>query len=167
MCIGQYFYDKILPVCITISVTALLFMVDKVIGYRLKKIEIRRSWYLDIIIKPNTNIIDGFFNDTVSLFIEFNIYVVSIQNTTIGSHISKKNELLSKFRDLKTNINNNLIILLRDRHKDMYHEINSLLMEIEDYISNTIDKMETNDDFQNFISNKKREFLALLYKFID
>ncbi len=167
MCLSQYFYDKILPICITISVTAMLFIIDKVIGYKLKKIEMRRSWYLEIIIKPNKTLIDGFFDKTTNLFIDFNNYVSTIQNTTIGNHIKMKNNLLYQFSDLKGSLNNNLILLLKDKHKDMYYEINQLLMEIEDNISSTIDKMKASDDYRSYISNKKREFLALLYKFID
>lgn len=162
-----YFYDKIFPICITVSATALLFILDKIIGYQLKKKEFRRSWYLDIIIKPNLINIDGFFNGTLDLFIEFNQYADLISITTVGDHVNKKNELLNKFRDLKSNLNSNLIFLLKDNHKDIYIEVNNLLMSIEDNFSSSIDKMTQDENFSIVISGNKRDFLTLLYQFLD
>jgi hypothetical protein len=166
---SSYFNDKILPIAITISATASLFIIDKVIGFYLKKKELRRTWYMDMIIKPNITLINDYFENIIALTMEYNEYIKNTvgNGATIESHIEKKNFFLAKFKSHKSVIINGLTVLLKDNYKDVYLEIFAVLSNLEDYFSKNIDKLEPICDFDSYINNKKKDFFDLLYVFID
>lgn len=154
---------------ISSAVVILIFIFDRVLGYKIRKKELNRNWYFKVLLEPKLESIDSFFGNVEKKMkssikdlkkINFDYDKENYINSQLY-HIENFKEIKRKFEleVLKpilaryTKINIELINLINNIENDFTIEIDSLLIDNFDLI-----------EFTKKLYENKALLLDVLYK---
>lgn len=159
-------FKDFLPL-ISVVVTLLLFITDRLIAIRVRRREVERNWYLKVLVEPNLIRINDFF-DTVGKTYEESAKFLTLNLTkTHEEYVTIKAQEFEKFIDLKRILIAYLIYPLSPRYPEISERIDLVLQDTEDDFTTNLDKdafsIENINDFKLRSYNKKAKLLNILY----
>lgn len=151
----------LLSVCVTLA----LFLVDRIIAIGVRRREVRRTWYLKVLIEPNIPKISIFFDDIANAYEKATV-ALSGEKREVELAILKSINF-EKFIDLKRQIIANLVQPLYPQYFAIAVDISSFLEKLEDRYTNNLDNglfsVDDVNSFKLYIYTIKGELLNSLY----
>lgn len=154
---------------ISSGVVILIFIFDRVLGYKLRKKELERNWYFKVLLEPKLENIDRFFIEIES---QINISIKELEALDFddgrSDYIDNQMKHIVNFKELKrkfelevlkpilsrySGINSELIDVINNIENDYTSEIDSVLIKPFDLIA-----------FTKNLYEHKAELLDVLYK---
>lgn len=150
---------------ISVIVTILLFTTDRYIGVKIRRREVRRTWYLKILIEPNIVKLSTFFDNVGDAYERAATALLGAQGNI--DYLQLKSINFEKFIDFKRQITANLIQPLTLQYFFVAESLTDKLTELEDlYTTNLDNELFTADNIQTFrleAHNIKAKVLDILY----
>ena len=158
-----------------VIVAVVTFVYDKYANFKIRKEDIERTWYANVLIQPNLAKIEICFDE---LYVQYKSSIVSLSSNIIaGGKFTRIN--VEPYRNLKSNESDKIsarlqklelgiIEPIRRYHTSLHEPLTSLLMEVENHLLYAIEAEEFADkdvtNVENFLFNKKADLLDLLYE---
>ena len=151
---------------LSVAVTLLLFIVDRLIGIGIRRREVERNWYLKVLIEPNIKRIDEFFESVGVIYETASIELKELDPVN-ELYNTRKAEHFEKFLDIRRHLFANLIQPLTPRYFVIAENLTVQLNDIYDDYTGSLDMANFSDeqvnDFKLRVFNMKAESLNLLY----
>lgn len=148
----------------TAMVLILTFISERVINYIASRYLSWRTWYTDIIVRPNLEIINNFYKDVEE---KFNNYF-SKSDPTILSQDEGILYLLEEIKNSKEDFEFNFIFIVRSFSPSRGAELTDCINYLEDIVVRGLEGNSSDDEFRmekvREIHQNKQEFFRLLYK---
>lgn len=162
------FYKEIAPY-ISSFVVILIFAFDRLLGYRLRKKELERTWYYKVLLEPNLEKIDSFFKDTLSNIKDSYKTLQSINFEENRSHYIKVQLLeLEIYKKTKREFELDVLQPIYSKYNvvnsDIQLTIEKIFDEYSKIIGESILKNFNEGNFMDFLYLNKVELLEYLYK---
>ncbi|MBK7391129.1 MAG: hypothetical protein IPI23_19290 [Bacteroidetes bacterium] len=148
-------------------VVILLFLVDRVIGFYLRKREIERNWYLKVLIEPGISKISAFYKATNDMYAKS---AELLQNSSTVAHekyLTLKSHEIGKFQSHKRELEAEVIFPILMRYPEVGDHLTSTLLNLEDCFTTALDKGLYSEqeikDFQNKVASNRALLLTNLY----
>jgi len=90
-------------------VVVLLFGIERILSYFIRKREIERTWYYKVLLDPSLEKIDTFFLSTVDLYISSCKLLAVSQEIPHKSYISMKSSEIGNFQKIKRTFDSNIV----------------------------------------------------------
>jgi hypothetical protein len=152
---------------ISVVVTLVLFIVDRLIASRIRKKEIQRNWYLKVLVEPNLVRINDFFDLVCNTYSNASIFLLQSKNVAHEDYVILCVQENEKFIDLKRVLIAYLIYPLSNNYPAISEKIDKCLQDLEDDFTVGIDKerfsMDAINEFKLNAYKKKSELLNILY----
>lgn len=149
-------------------VVILLFILDRIIGFNLRKREIERNWYLKVLIEPGIIMISAFYKST-NLMYTSSAQLLNQQSTIVAhdKYLSLKAKEIGKFQAHKRELETEVIFPIQIRYPEVGEKLTNILLNLEDCFTSTLDfeKYSEQDilDFQGKVASNRALLLAQLY----
>jgi len=148
-------------------VVIILFIIDRWLGYSIRKKEIDRNWYFKILLEPNLKKIDKFFLDIETLYSTSSL---NLKSAISFSHEEYKDILRNEFRlfkEKKRKFELEVIKPIDCRYSKTGAEMYSKIRKLDDYYINRLDSLkfdlEDIEETEREIYNYKANWLDCLY----
>lgn len=149
-------------------VVVLLFGIERILSYFIRKREIERTWYYKVLLDPSLEKIDTFFLSTVDLYISSCKLLADSQEIPHNSYISMKSSEIGNFQKIKRTFDSNIVTPIILRYPDSGNKLQNYLLDLEDLFSSSLDlKKFSEDDIEDFkvkVSSAKAVWLHTLYE---
>ena len=150
-------------------VVILLFIIDRLLGARLRKKEIERNWYLKVLIEPSIAKISEFYKAThEGQVISFDLLKKAHSSTTHAKYLDAVALEVGKFSSLKRRFEGEVIMPIQARYPATGGELTSVLLVLEDEYSNFLNSneltLEECDNFATVLNGNRSAFLNALYE---
>lgn len=149
-------------------VVVLLFGIERILSYFIRKREIERTWYYKVLLDPSLEKIDTFFLSTVDLYISSCKLLAVSQEIPHKSYISMKSSEIGNFQKIKRTFDSNIVTPIILRYPDSGNKLQNYLLDLEDLFSSSLDlKKFSEDDIEDFkvkVSSAKAVWLHTLYE---
>lgn len=137
------------------------FTIDRIIAFKVRKKESKRSWYLKAYFDNSIKKVDEFFENSEKLMEDFlNEYMVLSKKSSSKRNELKKLEFLanvnSTFTDLKRKFEINVLAIFHKQYPEIKHKVENSLLDYEDACT-----ILSNNNID--IENKFYEFIEILY----
>lgn len=154
---------------ISSAVVILLFIVDRVLSYKIRKKEVERNWYFKVLLEPNLEKINTFFLDVEKQYETSAIKLKDLVSKLSHSEYIKTQSLeINSFKEIKRRFELEVIKPIITRYPFMNENISIKTEDLQNYYTVQIDnlKLEQDDinEFSKSLYNVKAEWLDLLYK---
>ncbi len=154
---------------ISSAIVLLLFIIDRIIGYRIRKKEVERNWYFKVLLEPNLEKINSFFFDVENQYKSSAIKLKDLVSVVSNSeYINTQSLEINLFKEIKRRFELEVIKPIITRYTFMNENISIKTEELQNHYTVQIDnlKLEQEDinDFSKDLYNIKAEWLDLLYK---
>lgn len=154
---------------ISSAIVLLLFIIDRIIGYRIRKKEVERNWYFKVLLEPNLEKINSFFFDVENQYKSSAIKLKDLVSVVSHSeYINTQSLEINLFKEIKRRFELEVIKPIITRYTFMNENISIKTEELQNHYTVQIDnlKLEQEDinDFSKDLYNIKAEWLDLLYK---
>lgn len=128
---------------------------------------LRSTWFLDVIIQPNMDMINTFYDNTID-DADSKIKALSVKYNSGGAAKEINNELAKYQRELKDYVKTSLghfQALLKASEPKIANEIDSVLDDLVDLVTNHIDGYEDYDgsSIKKKALDNKQKFVSKLY----
>jgi len=148
-------------------IVIILFIIDRVIGFRLRRKEVERNWYLKVLIEPGVSKISDFYKKSVEFYTaSANTLGASSALPHANYNVLKAQEF-SKFQSLKRELEAEVIFPIQMRYPVVGQKLTELLLDIEDTFTSSLDREEFSEDkikdFQIYTATNRAELLNCLY----
>ena len=145
-----------------------IFVWDRISNSRIRRKDLERTWYYNVLIQPNLEKIDtcfDYFTNTYKSIIE----VLSRHNAHDDlKYLKLKAGETGKINAIRRKLELGIVEHIRRYDDSLYDILIDLLREIEDRLIASIeaDKFTHEDvkEIENFLFNKKADLLELLYE---
>lgn len=138
-------------------VVILLFVIDRVLGFYLRKKEVERNWYLKVLVEPGVQKISEFYSSLVEKYSQSAKLLDSNKGQPHEEYNKLKSKEFGKFQAFKRDLEIQVIYPIQLRYPDVGNDITNQLMDIEDVYTNSLDreKFKSNDiiEFHNYAAN--------------
>jgi hypothetical protein len=149
-------------------VVIILFGLERVLSYKIRKREVERTWYYKVLLDPSLNKIDLFFSNTIDFYISSCALLSVSQETPHASYISMKSSEIGKFQKAKRAFDSNIVTPIIHRYPDTGNKLQNSLLDLEDLFSSSLDEKKFTqtdiEDFQVKVSSAKALWLNTLYE---
>jgi len=149
-------------------VVILLFGIERVLSYFIRKRDIDRTWYYKVLLDPSLEKIDSFFSTTVELYIKSCGILADSQEVPHAKYISMKSSEIGIFQKIKRTFDSNIVTPIIMRYPSTGNKLQNSLLDLEDLFSNSLDmKLFSDDDIEDFqvkVSSLKAIWLSTLYE---
>ena len=149
-------------------VVVLLFGIERILSYFIRKREIERTWYYKVLLDPSLDKIDTFFLSTVELYISSCKLLADSQEIPHSSYISMKSSEIGNFQKIKRTFDSNIVTPIILRYPDSGNKLQNYLLDLDDLFSSSLDlKKFSEDDIEDFkvkVSTAKAVWLHTLYE---
>lgn len=161
--------QKILPTIVGSSIVVLLFIIGRLLDSTMKLREIKRNWYLKVIIDPNIKKLEDFYLDVFSTLEVSISTLVQLRSTrNFNDYIVDKSLEMGKFQTLKRKFEIDFIALIQTNYPEISNELENLLRDLEDKVTSCLDRQDLvdshYDNLEISVSSTKYELLKILYK---
>jgi hypothetical protein len=133
-------------------VVILTFIANAFITYKLRKSEVKRNWYLKVLIEPNLKILNQFYIDTVDLLNKSCEDLLKKKAIGHNEFIELKATKNGEFQELKRVYEFDFVDLISVSKKDIQTKLSESLRNLEDLYTNFIDQ-NINQNFLQFYLN--------------
>lgn len=152
---------------ITVVVTLLLFIIDRLLASRIRRKEVERSWYLKVLIEPNLEKINNFFDSVGKTYEEAANFLIQNGGIPHADYVILCAQENEKFIDLKRVIIAYLIYPLSNRYQEISQKVDECLQKLEDDFTVSIDKGHFSTEEINLFKLRsyelKTKLLSILY----
>ncbi|MBL0327013.1 MAG: hypothetical protein IPP61_17930 [Cytophagaceae bacterium] len=149
-------------------VVVLLFGIERILSYFIRKREIERTWYYKVLLDPSLEKIDTFFLYTVDLYISSCKLLAASQEIPHNSYISMKSSEIGNFQKIKRTFDSDIVTPIIHRYPDTGNKLQNSLLDLEDLFSSSLDEKKFTqtdiEDFQVKVSSAKALWLNTLYE---
>lgn len=149
---------------IAIIVTLIIFIIQSWNSNKDRKKQIKQNWFMSVIIQPNLDSIDKFYNQ-VSQSLISNISV--LQRTTDGRFIPRQKARANRaLRNLRNNFFDNFVTIVQSYDTTLATKINKTINDLQDLCSRQIDNYPNADSHQikKGIYENRATLISLLYE---
>lgn len=147
-------------------VVVIIFIIDRLINYKLRKKEIQRNWYLKVLIEPSINNISKFYTFTYEQYVSSSIFLSAQMLKSHNSYNSAKSIEFGKFQARKREFEAEVVFPIQLCYHKISVDTTSVLQELEDLFTSMLDQEKFSksdiDFFQNFAANNRSNFLQIL-----
>jgi hypothetical protein len=154
---------------ISSAVVILIFIFDRVLGYKIRKKELNRNWYFKVLLEPKLESIDAFFID-----VEKNIKSSIKDLNKIDFDNEKDNYITSQLnhidnlKEIKRKFELEVLKPILSRYTKINVELIDLINNIENDFTTEIDRLLIRDfdviEFTKKLYENKATLLDVLYK---
>lgn len=167
--VEESFVSKLIPYLIGPLIVVLLFIIGRFLDSQLRLREIRRNWYLKVIIEPNIDKLEKFYQEVQEALKKSVEDLVTLQTTLpMTKYLAQKSIEMGKFQVLKRNFEIQFISLVQTNYEEISLELTSLLRKLEDQITSCLDRPDLSVDHLNGmetkIANNYYGLVKILYK---
>ena len=162
-------WQKILPTLIGPSIVLFLFIVGRFLDSTIRLREVKRNWYLKVIIDPNISKLEEFYTNVLSTVrASISILVPLKSSKNFSEYLTEKSLEIGKFQVIKRKFEIEFIALIQTNYPEISNELESLLRDLEDKITACLDKQDLDESHYSTLeielSSTKYELLKILYK---
>ena len=159
-------WKDILPLVSPI-VVIILFIIDRIIGFKLRRKEVERNWYLKVLIEPCIDKISTFYKNILDEY-KSSSHILSTTNQKFQTkYINIKAKEFGKFQSLKRELELDVIFPIQMRYGDVGEDILEQLRNLEDQFTSSLDNKKFSEDdiiqFHLFVAVNKANLLNYLY----
>lgn len=160
-------FEKLFPTLVSVTFVVLLFIIGRLIDSKIKRKDIKRGWYQKVIIDPNINKINSFYNNLVKQIgksianlkdqkdkLIFNEYIV-----IKAKEAEKVKRIVRKF-DLE------FVQLVDLNYPLVAVELRTHIMQIQDDLLKMIDRPDLGEHQYDEIESKVSESKSKMYGFL-
>lgn len=148
-------------------IVIILFIIDRIIGFKLRRKEIERNWYLKVLIEPGISKISDFYKKSFEFYSSSANLLKASSTLSHADYNVLKAQEFSKFQSLKRELEAEVIFPIQIRYPDVGKNLTELLLNIEDTFTSSLDREEFSEekikDFQIYIARNRAELLTCLY----
>ncbi|MBM6656073.1 hypothetical protein H6B28_12395 [Bacteroides mediterraneensis] len=148
---------------LAIILTIAIFIRQNYINNRDRKKETKKSWYMSVIIQPNLNNIDTFYNQ---IHQRINNNINSLKRINDGRFIPRQKARANRaLRDLRNDFLDNFVTIIQSYDKSLATNINRIINDLQDLCSNQIDNYSNADisQIKKRIYENRASLISLLY----
>ncbi|WP_299756741.1 hypothetical protein [uncultured Pontibacter sp.] len=145
----------------------IIFFFDRTIAYFVGKHAGRRTWYMDVIIKPNISKIDTLFNSIIEKVINTKNELDKLNENQRTEAIKVVQIASKEIRELFSKFRHDFIYLIRAQDPELENELLRKLEETDDIASQGLSKQNINEinieAITSDILESKIQFYVALY----
>lgn len=149
---------------IAIIITLITFIIQSWSANKDRKKEIKQNWFMSVIIQPNLDNIDKFYNQ-VSQSISSNISV--LKRATDGRFIPRQKARANRaLRNLRNDFFDDFVTIVQSYDKSLATSINITINDLQDLCSQQIDNYLNADTYslKKRIYENRAALISLLYE---
>lgn len=149
-------------------VVILLFLVDRIIGFYLRRREIERNWYLKVLIEPGISKISAFYKATNEMYAK-SAEMLFKNSTTVAhdKYLTLKSQEIGKFQAHKRELEAEVIFPILMRYPEVGDNLTNTLLNLEDCFTTALDRGLFSEqeikDFQSKVASNRALLLTNLY----
>lgn len=148
-------------------VVILLFIIDRILGFFLRKKEVERNWYLKVLVEPGIQRISEFYRTSTENYQQSAELLDSNKGQSHEEYNKLKSKEFGKFQALKRDLEIEVIYPIQIRYPDVGKQITEQLRNLEDNFTSSLDAEKFNSsgikEFHDFAANNRALFLDHLY----
>lgn len=152
---------------ISVVLTLGIFIYDRLLAVRIRRVEVERNWYLKVLIEPNLDKISQFYISIEKIFNEAVETLNASKEIPHKEYTIAKRQQNEKFIDEKRSLQASLIFPLQPRYPLLSSKIDELFIDLYDEFTGRLDKEAfTDEDSKEFYvktQSNKSKLLNLLY----
>lgn len=153
---------------ISSATVILLFIIDRIVNYGIRKKEVERNFYYKVLLEPNIAEIALFFEDVRELFVSSIARLKDCDDSALSFYLSILRQEVELFKDKKRKFEFQLIYPIQLKHPKGGELLLTAINNIQDFYIGRLDSMkfETKNviEFNQELYKLKASFLATLYK---
>jgi hypothetical protein len=154
---------------ISSAIVLLLFIIDRIIGYKIRKKEVERNWYFKVLLEPNLEKINSFFLDVENQYKASALKLKDLVSVVShGEYINIQSLEINLFKEIKRRFELEVIKPIITRYSFMNENISIKTEDLQNHYTVQIDNLKLDQDdineFAKDLYNIKAEWLDLLYK---
>lgn len=164
--IGKDSYANLVATA-TLIVTLIIFIYQNYKSVKEKKLAIRQNWFMTVIVQPNLNNINNFYENTV---LKLNEHLCSIRRSHNTSTITvKKAKANRSIKNIKNDFFDDFVTIIQSYDKELATNTEKLLNNLQDLCSESIDNYSTIEDrfIRKKIFENRASLISLLYEGIN
>jgi hypothetical protein len=163
----DYLISKLLPTIISAFVLVSLFLIGHYINSRIRSKDRKQNWYLNVLVLPNIDKVNIFFNEVLELARNSIENLVSLKDKQIHNvYLNTKSSEFGKIQKLKRDFEFEFILLISTGLENSTNLINCL-NSLEDNVLNILDKSELEDkdsiELESVVKTGKTQFYTILF----
>ena len=152
---------------ISSSVVIILFIIDRLINSKVQKKEVERTWYYKILLEPNLNSINNFFNSLENSFMEEAEFILTSIDVSHEEYLRCQRQAFQRFKIMKRKMELEVILPILKTYPNTGQALTNKLLEIEDVYTSALDNLEISESDISNVSNElyklRAEWLYCLY----
>lgn len=161
-------YKYMIPLIGTLTVI-LLFGLERLLSYKIRKKERKINWYYKAFIDPSMDKINSFFDQTKKTYQDSAILLQS--QIGLANFSDRKAHEIGKFQIEKRDFEDETLLPIVTTYNKIGSDLTNVVLEIEDLYVNHLDKVipdETyNSSLTRGLSKSKAKFLEILFNEIQ
>lgn len=149
---------------LAIILTIAIFIRQNYINNKDRKKETKKNWYMSVIIQPNLNNIDKFYNQ---IHQRINNNINTLKGITDGRFIQRQKARANRtLRDLRNDFLDNFVTIVQSYDKSLATKINKTINDLQDLCSQQIDNYSNTDisQIKKKIYKNRASLISLLYE---
>ncbi|WP_456100625.1 hypothetical protein [Phocaeicola plebeius] len=149
---------------LAIILTIAIFIRQNYINNKDRKKETKKNWYMSVIIQPNLNNIDKFYNQ---IHQRINNNINTLKGITDGRFIQRQKARANRtLRDLRNDFLDNFVTIVQSYDKSLATKINKTINDLQDLCSQQIDNYSNTDisQIKKKIYENRSSLISLLYE---
>lgn len=151
---------------ITLIITLIIFIIQTCKSNKDKKENIKKNWYLTVIVQPNLNDINKFHEETSQ---ELEHEIKRLKRNNYRNIILEKAKSIRKLQNIKTRFFNSFVTVVQSYNSSLANEVDGVLNELQDKNAIWIDHYRENnlDSCKRIVYDNKAELIGILYQGIS
>lgn len=154
---------------ISSSIVVFLFIIERILSYRIRRKERETNWYYKVFIDPNIDKINSFFDDTKKEYLESSKKIKS--QLLLPNILDHKSHEIGKFQIIKRDFENDILLPIISSYQEIGNTLTEELLNVEDVYTECMDKIHGDETYQSEFSKKlsvrKAIFFKILFKPIN
>lgn len=161
-------YKYIIPLLSTVTVI-LLFSLERILSFNIRKKERKINWYYKAFIDPNMDKINSFFDQAKKNYLDSAIFLQS--QYELSNFSDYKAREIGKFQITKRNFEDEILLPIVTTYNKIGADLTNVVLEIEDIYVDHLDKVIPDDTYCNSLTQglaiSKAKFLEILFNEIQ
>lgn len=162
-------FDKILPTIVASSIVVLLFILGRRLDNSIRYEEVKRNWYLKVVIDPNISKVEEFYKYILASINSSISILVDLKSTeSFDNYLLDKTKEIGKFQTIKRRFELEFIALVKTNYPEVSIEIEEILRNLEDKVTTCLDNDHLSTEhfskLESELSSTKYDLYRILYK---
>lgn len=151
---------------IALIITLVIFIKQTRNSNKDNKENVKKSWFLTVIVQPNLNDINKFYEETSQ---GLKNEIKRLKRDDCENINLEKAKSIRKLQKIKTNFFNNFVTVVQSYNSSLANEVDRVLNELQDKNAIWIDHYSDNnsDSCERIIYDNKAELIGILYQGIS